>query len=105
MDGGHGYTPQQVGDMTLDQVLMLMADRKHLLNRKKGLPALEAVNLADKDGKIHGRSADGTAIIGKIAGKSKARMLMEEKAARDLVAKKPTMSRREKRILDRKEGA
>jgi hypothetical protein len=104
MDGGRGYTPQQVGDMTLDQVLMLMADRKHLLNRKKGVAALEAVNLADKDGKIHGRAADGTAIVGKIAGKSKARMLMEEKAARELTAKKPTMSRREKRIRDRKEG-
>ena len=93
MEGGRGYTPKEVGDMTLDQVLMLMTDRKQLLNRKKTIPSLEAVNFAGKDGKIHGRAADGTEIVGRIAGKSKARQLMEAAAAKQAKPK----GRRERR--------
>lgn len=93
MEGGRGYTPQQVGEMTLDQVLMLMTDRKQLLNRKKTVPSLEAVHFADKDGRIAGRAADGTPIVGRIVGKSKARQLMEAAAAK---ASKPR-GRRERR--------
>ena len=93
MDGGRGYTPQQVGEMTLDQVLMLLTDRKSLLHRKSTMPALEASNLSTPDGKIRGRAEDGTPIVGRIAGKSKARMLMEAAAAKA----KPQRGRRERR--------
>ena len=94
MEGGRGYTPQQVGEMSLDQVLMLLTDRKQLLNRKKTIPSMEAVHLATKDGNILGRAADGTQIVGRIAGKSKARMLMEAAAAK---AAKPARSQRKRR--------
>jgi ribosomal protein S6E (S10) len=82
MEGGHGYTPSQVGEMTLDQILMLMTDRKFLLNRKNTVDPMQATSMADEDGVIKGRAADGTPIKGRIAGKSKARMLMEKQAAK-----------------------
>ncbi len=80
-EGGRGYTPREIGDMTLDQVLMLLTDRKLLLNRKRRKDPL-AVK-PDKDGMIPGRAADGTPIRGRVTGKSKARRLMEAKERGD----------------------
>lgn len=77
-EGGRQYAPGQVGDMTLDEILMLMTDRKLLLNRRKMMAPLQAADMTGEDGTIRGRAADGTAIKGRIAGKSKARMLMEQ---------------------------
>ncbi len=74
-EGGRGYTPKEVGDMTLDQVLMLFADRKILLNRKRRKDPLTVK--PDKDGMIPGRDRDGKPIRGRVGGKSVARRLME----------------------------
>ncbi len=81
-EGGGGYTPSQVGDMTLDQIFMRLADKRKL--RKTVWPARSvatspeaAVALSDKDGDIRGRAGDGTPIRGRIGGKSKAAMLRE----------------------------
>ena len=81
MDGGRGYTPEQVGVLTIDQVLMLLTDRKLLCNRSKTLSSLEAVNaVSTEDGYICARDVKGNLIRGRVRGKSKARELMEAEA-------------------------
>ena len=57
---------------------MLLADKKSLMNRTDTLQPMQAASLADKDGVIKGRAADGTPITGRIAGKSKARQMIEK---------------------------
>ena len=80
-DGGRQYTPRDVGELTLDQVFMLLTDRKMLLKRTSNLSALQAgSSLADKEGMIAGRAADGTPIKGRISGVSKARQMAEAAA-------------------------
>lgn len=89
-DGGYRLTPSQIGDMTLDQIFFLLADSKNLRqsNEKiKAISSLEGVVIADKDGLIKGRSADGTEIKGKVLGKSKAARIREEAEARRLKEK------------------
>jgi hypothetical protein len=83
-NGGGGYTPEQVGQMTLDQIWFRLCDME-ILKRTDGQatktmhPAAAAgMMTADDDGFIRGRAEDGTPIKGRIGGKSKARMLMEE---------------------------
>lgn len=97
MEGGHGYTPQQVGDMTLDEIFMALADRKMLTKRRKIFDPLQAAQLADKDGLLKGRAADGTPIVGRVAGKSKARQLMDAKAAREASVKRGRRDRRNRK--------
>lgn len=74
--------------MTLDQIIMLMVDRKNLLNRKSTISPMNAASLAGPDGKIKGRASDGSAIAGRVGGKSKARMLMEKHQAKAKPRKK-----------------
>ena len=87
LDGGFGFRPKDVGDMTLDQVLMLLADPKVL--RKSGnrrtasMGVTEAAVVAGTDGTVKGRAADGTPITGRIGGKSLARQLMDQEAAKN----------------------
>lgn len=89
-EGGLGYTPQQVGDLTLDEAFMLMTDKAVLRRsgklRAAPVAAMAAAALADKDGLIAGRDRDGNPIKGRVAGKSRARQLMEAKAAREAEA-------------------
>jgi len=83
-NGGKGQQLSEVCTWTLDQVLMMLADRKLLrakMDKNKGAgrktsPAAVAAS-AGKDGMIRGRAADGTPILGRVVGKSKARQLME----------------------------
>lgn len=85
-EGGFGYSPQQVGTFTLDQIFMLFANRKILRSRKKArttkLPSLQAsqVTTPDGDGLVKGRDKDGNPMRAKIGGKSLARQLMEAEA-------------------------
>jgi len=77
MDGGRGYTPQQVGEMTVDQIMMLMADKKVLLGKRtRSITPMVASTMASEEGLIRGRDRDGNPIIGKFRGVSKARELM-----------------------------
>ena len=80
-NGGYGYTPQAVGDMTLDSIFMLLADRKVLRSvtrtRTMKVDSLDASLRPDNDGFIRGRAADGTPIKGKVGGTSKAARLIE----------------------------
>ena len=85
-EGGHGYLPKVVGEMTLDQIYMLLADPKNLRKRNEKVRDVEVLQgiglLTDKEGKITGRAADGTVIKGQIKGKSLATRLREEAEAR-----------------------
>lgn len=84
-----------VAGMTMDQMIMMLVDRKQLRNREKHMESVEAVSMASRDGKIKGRARDGTSITGVILGKSVARQLMEKAAAaRVSVVNPPRMGRR-----------
>ena len=80
--------------MTLDQVFMRLADRKRLKARSTvgGIKKAPSGVPTRADGKVRGRAADGTAIEGRIHGKSLARRLMEEQAEEE--KKKPRRRRR-----------
>lgn len=83
-NGGGGYTPAEVGDMTLDQVWFRLCD-VNLLKREVG-ERTEAMQTARAigelkpagDGTVAGRAADGTPIRGRMRGRSRARELMEQ---------------------------
>lgn len=90
--GGRGMKLEDVAKMSMDQVLMALVDRKNLLRRRREMHALETTKLADNRGMIKGRSADGRPMEGRIAGKSKARQLMEAEEAR-IRAEKETRHR------------
>ncbi len=81
-EGGYGYSPAVVGDMTLDQIFMVFTERKLLRSRGTRTQKMESLAapgaIADKDGRIRGVATDGSRIEGRIGGKSKARMLMEQ---------------------------
>jgi len=107
MDGGRGYTPQQVGELTLDQVLMLLTDRKILANRNKPLSSSEAgYTLANKDGYVRARDVKGNPIMLRAGGKSKARQLIEAERARKAAEKAKEVEQPSRRELRRrkKEG-
>ncbi len=99
-EGGRGHRLADVVEMTLDQVLMLLADRKMLRRNKDGVRTAKTMPGAvrrDKDGMVKGRAGDGTPIRGRIAGKSKARQLMEAAEERRLKEKKEKRTRKRKR--------
>lgn len=83
-DGGRGFTPEQVGRFTVDQVFMLLCDRDYLLRDRATMETSQAVaEIVQSDGTVKGRSADGKPIVGSIRGYSKARELMDAKRKRE----------------------
>lgn len=101
-EGGYGYTPKQVGDMTLDQIFMLMADKKILRGAKKRREMFVGGGSAglkpDSDGFVKGRAADGTPIKARIGGQSKAaRLRAEAEAAKKAEAESAKKRRRRRR--------
>lgn len=103
-NGGGGYTLDQIGQMTLDQIWFRLCEMKLLKNkvgkRSDKMDRTTAISTLqpDEDGLIKGRSADGTPIRGRIRGKSLARQLMEEAEERKLLE---GMSPRERRSYRR----
>lgn len=91
-NGGGGYSYEQVGKMTLDQIWSRLCDIELLkrpvgMRTKKMSPEAAVGGLQrSEDGTVRGRAADGTPIRGRVGGISKARMLMikqqQEAAAR-----------------------
>jgi len=86
--GGRSYTPKEVGEMTVDQVMFALADRKHLRKHDGRTVAMEPSQVTSlsttKDGLVKGRDKEGNVIYRPFRGKSRARELMEqEKAKRD----------------------
>jgi hypothetical protein len=85
-EGGGGYTPEEIGRMSLDQIWSRLCKmevlKRDVGSRVEKVESQEAVGLlkSDAEGKMKGRARDGTAIRGVIRGKSKARELMEQQA-------------------------
>jgi len=95
-NGGKGISLEEVGRMTLDQVFMMLVDRKNLQGRRKDIDALAAISSlpTESDGTVKGRSADDKVMHAKILGKSRARQLMEAAREREQAAKQPRSRRR-----------
>jgi len=86
--GGAGYQGD-VGKLTIDQVLFRLMDRKQMKMRRTEVGSLEVTSFVSSNGTIKGRSADGSAIEGRVVGESVARRLMREaKEKRDREAGK-----------------
>ena len=88
--------------MTLDQIYMLLTDRKNLRGsgkRTQKSSPLHLTGMAAKDGRIKGRAADGSPMLARIGGKSLARKLMDEmkaKQEKDIRDRKRRMRRERK---------
>lgn len=99
-NGGCGYTYEQVGQMTPDQIWHRLTDRE-LLKHARGKRTKKMQSgvaggyiRPEENGMIRGRAKDGSLIKGKIAGKSKARQLMEEATKKRESEKKPRRKRK-----------
>ena len=95
-NGGREYTPNQVGDMTLDQIFISLSDIKNLRSGNKTVRKynpLEVTSRANKEGLIKGRAADGTPFMARISGKSLAQRIRE---------KQEEEKKKEQKILNRK---
>jgi hypothetical protein len=96
-EGGRGKSLAEVADMSLDQIYMLLTDKKNLRSIKSVVEkssTMSVASKADKDGLIPGRAADGTAIKARITGKSLASRLMDQEKAKEV---KSTCRQRKKR--------
>lgn len=85
-EGGMGFSPRVVGDMTLDMAFMLLANKKHLRSgnaRANTLYTAQVAALADAEGNIKGRSGDGKQIKAKVIGKSLAQRIQDGEIAFD----------------------
>jgi hypothetical protein len=80
-EGGLGFTPSQVGDMTLDQVFMLLCDRKALRKstRRRVACVPSAIAPRSRDGQVRAVADDGSHILATAVGKSLAQRIMEAK--------------------------
>ena len=87
-EGGYGYTPNQVGEMTLDQIFFLLCDKDVLRGSgKKRVVAYESMAVAgslpvDSKGFTAGRDKHGNPMRAKILGKSKAARILEAQQAK-----------------------
>lgn len=81
-NGGGGYDVRDVASWTLDQIWFRLCDANVLKGgrgRRSAMMDPSAVKVRE-DGAVYARAEDGTAIRGRIAGKSMARQLMEREA-------------------------
>lgn len=85
-------TPDEVGEMTLDQIFMRLADKRVLRKEwgRRVTPIQSAEAKPDKDGMVRGRAADGTPIKGKVGGVSYAAQVAARYAAEAVQGKSPT---------------
>lgn len=102
-EGGYQYTPNEVGDMTLDQVMLLLCD-KDVLRSSKRTRVVSQQTLAapapGPDGLIAGRDAEGNPIRLPIKGESLASRLNREweaKQEQERQAKKNQAAKAERR--------
>lgn len=80
--GGRGISLEEVGRMTIDQVILMLVDRQALKERRKEMDAADVNSLPSVNGKMPGVAEDGTKIFREVKGKSYASRLAEEAAAR-----------------------
>ena len=71
--------------MTLDEIFMLLIDKKKLRYRgtvrSSPMQSMASMSMADKDGLIKGRDEKGNPIKGRIVGKSLASQIREKAEA------------------------
>lgn len=103
-NGGGGFTWEQVGRMTLDQIFGRLCEMDILKydvgKRVSVVRSLEAATsiTPDADGMYKGRDQNGNLIKGRIQGRSKARMLMDAaKEKRDKEAAEKSQGKRRQR--------
>jgi len=113
MNGGYGFTPAEVGQMSLDQVWFLLCELKVLKSESGATEKMDSEAAAvalksDDQGRVAGRTEDGTPIVARIrvGGKSLARRMMEERdrqreRERKKGEKAERRARREKRRMKR----
>lgn len=99
-EGGRGYRPNDVGDMTLDQIFFLLCDRDNLRGSKKS--RVKSVNFGaapkpGKDGLIAGRDAQGKPIRLAVKGESLAARLTREAQEKRIAAAEADRARRKKK--------
>lgn len=103
MDGRYGYTPEQVGNMTLDQIFFLLCDKSVLRGserRRTGrYDALSTLSVAPStaDGFIAGRDSKGRPMKAKILGVSKAKRLADAAAERKALEAAQAPQKRKRR--------
>lgn len=80
-NGGAGYTPQEVAGMTLDQIVirLLPAD---MVKGQRELTTDQAAAIADEEGKLRVRLADGTVAHLPMTSRSMAQVLAEKRGER-----------------------
>jgi len=100
-EGGGGYSYEEVGNMTVDQINHRLC-KIELLEKPLGKRITKissdgvlGVIKSDKDGFVKAKASDGTEIKLKTTGKSKVQMI-REKQAEEKANKKPRQQRREK---------
>lgn len=84
--GGKGKSLEEVSAMSLDQVFMLLTDRKNLRGirgRVRTDSPVGVSTMANHNGFISGIAADGTKMKAKIVGKSLASRLREEQEQKE----------------------
>jgi hypothetical protein len=102
-EGGGGYTMQEVGQMTLDQIWSRLCEIDLLKSpvgsriRKMSSDAAIASLRPDAQGFYKGRAADGTPLRGRIRGKSLCRELMEKEEERKAEAKRKEEKKKRRR--------
>lgn len=98
-EGGKGYPPQVVGDMTLDMVYMLLTDFENLRHSYGRVKQVESAEFAKtSEGElVKGRTADGKPMQAKIMGKSLVSRMREAKEAREKAQREQQKPRRRRR--------
>ena len=86
-NGGHGKSLEEIGRMSIDQALFLLADRKTMKGRKGTMTTKDAFALVDKDGYAKGRDAEGKPMRAKLGGRSLASRLIEEARVKEKAAR------------------
>lgn len=88
-EGGRGYTPNEVGDMTLDQFLLCLLDKKYLSKGNIQKMSVSGAHSIAKEGKVKVRTAQGDVIeVSLSKGKSVVARLAEASQSKDKKKKK-----------------
>lgn len=99
-DGGRGYKPSDVADMTLDQMFFLLCDRTNLRGGKKSRVksvSVGAMPKPGKDGLIAGRDSKGNPIRLPVKGESLAARLTRQAKERKAAEAKTEATKKKRR--------
>ena len=100
MEGGAGYSPQQISGMTPDQIVFRLTSLENLPGPSKIVKQDigTASILRDENGLIRGVDAEGNPIKARIVGKSLASIMREkaDKKKEDALSKEKKRKRRRK---------